>query len=204
MWLCDEIANGATVQNVADALDTTRPMIYGYLRSLPDGMTRLSHARESLASTLAEETLDIADNATPETERVDKLRIDTRKWLAGSYNRAAYGESKQSVTVDVRVLHLEALRDLRSVAQLDSSLVSRHPDTPTPLLSEAGSAALGVSAGAEPPRQSEPGASPATGSPTPTGYPEKILDAEFVEITPPAPEETEPAVAPSINPWTPN
>jgi hypothetical protein len=60
---------------------------------------------------MAEESKAIADAAQPETERVARLQIDTRRWLAGKWDRAGYGdEAPSAVQVDVRVLHLDALR----------------------------------------------------------------------------------------------
>lgn len=50
-----------------------------------------AHARDAQADTLADETLQIADRADldPQDRRV---RIDTRKWLAGKLKPKRYGE----------------------------------------------------------------------------------------------------------------
>lgn len=53
-----------------------------------------AHARDAQADTLADETLSIADDAglDPQDKRV---RIDTRKWLAGKLKPKRYGDAVQ-------------------------------------------------------------------------------------------------------------
>ena len=55
---------------------------------------RDNYARAKLAqaSILAEECLEIADNSIPEDYNVDRLRIDTRKWLASKLLPKQYGD----------------------------------------------------------------------------------------------------------------
>ena len=57
-----------------------------------DFATRYARAKEERADTLFDETLAIADAATPETVGVDRLRIDTRKWAAGKLRPKVYGD----------------------------------------------------------------------------------------------------------------
>lgn len=52
------------------------------------------YARAKLiqADLLAEDCLDIADDSTPENVTVDRLRIDSRKWLASKLLPKQYGD----------------------------------------------------------------------------------------------------------------
>jgi hypothetical protein len=78
------------------------------------------YARAKLlqADVLAEDCLDIADNSTPETFNADRLRIDTRKWLASKLLPKQYGDNRllEQKTEENEQLK-EELRALR--AELD-------------------------------------------------------------------------------------
>ena len=53
---------------------------------------RYARAKLSQADILAEDCLDLADNSTSENSTVDRLRIDTRKWLASKLLPKQYGD----------------------------------------------------------------------------------------------------------------
>ena len=55
---------------------------------------RLKYAQAKMfqADLLAEECLDIADSSTPQDVGVDRLRVDTRKWLASKLLPKQYGD----------------------------------------------------------------------------------------------------------------
>jgi hypothetical protein len=60
---------------------------------------------------LAEQTLEIADAATPQEAAVAKLRVDTRRWLASKQAPDEYGDKQQPlVNIDLGSLALDALR----------------------------------------------------------------------------------------------
>jgi hypothetical protein len=60
---------------------------------------------------MADEVIDIADGATNESERVARLRIDARKWLASRWNPGIYGErTGPLVQIDLAGAHLRAVR----------------------------------------------------------------------------------------------
>jgi hypothetical protein len=76
-------------------------------------------ARRIASDTLAEETLQIADEcATAEEVAVAKLKIDTRKWLAGAMNPESYGNRPATqVNVNLGDMHIQALKDVVSASQ---------------------------------------------------------------------------------------
>ena len=53
---------------------------------------RYARARESQAHREAEEIREIADEATPETVQVARLRVDARKWRASKLAPKVYGD----------------------------------------------------------------------------------------------------------------
>ena len=62
--------------------------VYTWRRENDTFQQNYARAREDQGDKLAEDVLEISDNADPETIQVDKLRVDTRKWLASKFNRA--------------------------------------------------------------------------------------------------------------------
>ena len=74
----------------------------------------VARARAARADLLAQESLTIADSVEERNEAVAKarLRIDTRKWISGAWDRDTYGQSapQANVQVNLGALHLDALR----------------------------------------------------------------------------------------------
>ena len=58
----------------------------------PDFSAQYARAKLAQADVLAEDCLHIADHSTSETYMVDRLRIDTRKWLASKLLPKQYGD----------------------------------------------------------------------------------------------------------------
>ena len=58
----------------------------------PDFSAKYARAKLAQADILAEECLEIADNSVNENYTVDRLRIDTRKWLASKLLPKQYGD----------------------------------------------------------------------------------------------------------------
>lgn len=54
-----------------------------------------ARARDAQAERFAQQIISIADDATPETVGVDKLRIDARKWTAANLLPKKYGTQRQ-------------------------------------------------------------------------------------------------------------
>jgi transposase-like protein len=69
-----------------------------------------ARARVRAGQSLAEQTIDIADAASPQEAQVAKLRVDTRRWLASKMNEE-YGDKQQPlVNIDLGSMALDALR----------------------------------------------------------------------------------------------
>ena len=70
-----------------------------------------ARARARGGQSLAEQTLEIADQASPQEAQVAKLRVDTRRWLASKMAPDEYGDKQQPlVNIDLGSLALDALR----------------------------------------------------------------------------------------------
>jgi hypothetical protein len=122
----ERIGSGEMLYRIAATLGVGRTALAEWLDASPERQTRLKRARERSASALAEQTIEIADNGATVTApgdpqesdpARDKLRIQTRQWLASRWDRETYGEQKgPQVTINLATLHLDALRQQKAPA----------------------------------------------------------------------------------------
>jgi len=98
----------------------------------PDRQGKFAQARERASHVYAAEQLEIADDIPDEASAGQihkaKLRITTRQWIAERWNRTAYGQKPAELTLNLNVMHLDALR------QRSTQLVE--DVTPKPLMIE--------------------------------------------------------------------
>lgn len=95
----DLIASGLTVSDVAKALGETANTLRARLARNP----LYARAREAQCHAMAERCREIADSSTAQTERVDRLRIDTLKWLVSKLLPSTYGDRAGEGTQAVRL-----------------------------------------------------------------------------------------------------
>jgi hypothetical protein len=109
--IVDRLSQGETVLGVARALGISHTAFYDWVdRGGEARAAALARARARGGQSLAEETLEIADSASPQEAQVAKLRVDTRRWLASKMNED-YGDKQQPlVNIDLGSMALDALR----------------------------------------------------------------------------------------------
>lgn len=111
--ICDQITDGKSLRSILGANDgyPASSTIYKWLSQNQTFAEQYTRAREAQADTLFDETLDIADDSNDdwierkhfagadESPQLNgeavaraKLRIDTRKWIAGKLRPKKYGE----------------------------------------------------------------------------------------------------------------
>ena len=107
--ICDGLASGLSMRKICfDEAFPAQTTIYRWLRENEEFRQQYTQARTWQADTLFDECLDIADDGSndwmadkdSETgERYNgdavarsRLRVDTRKWMAGKLNAKKYGE----------------------------------------------------------------------------------------------------------------
>ena len=129
--LLEKIASGMTMAGLARELGISNLSLYNWIKKDPDRQDRFRQARAIAADAWADECLDIADAADHVSANADRLKIETRKWLAGVTNPEKF-QSKPTTAVQVNVaqLHLDALRQL-NLADQSSHDQSAHDDTPS-------------------------------------------------------------------------
>tara|TARA_R110002074_G_scaffold104542_1_gene225790 strand:+ start:129 stop:524 length:396 start_codon:yes stop_codon:yes gene_type:complete len=114
--LFDQLAAGSTTTALVASVGIGKRSFYSWLRHEDGRMERYYAARKQWADYLAEETLSIADSAVDASDaQVAKLRIDTRKWLAGQANPDNWAARREAlVNINIQDQHLKALRDIVS------------------------------------------------------------------------------------------
>ena len=110
--IVDRLSQGETVLGLARTLGISHTAFYDWVdRGGEARAAALARARARGGQSLAEETLEIADSASPQEAQVAKLRVDTRRWLASKMAPDEYGDKQQPlVNIDLGSMALDALR----------------------------------------------------------------------------------------------
>ena len=93
--ICEKLADGKSLRSIC--LEESMPAkatVFRWLAAHPSFRDQYAHARESQADTLADEIQDIADEKCKDMVAVqrNKMRIDSRKWLASKMRPKIYGD----------------------------------------------------------------------------------------------------------------
>lgn len=90
--ICVRLAQGRSLRSIcADADMPSQSAVFKWLRDNERFQQQYAHAREAQADALFDETLEIADGSAGDVQR-DRLRVDTRKWMAGKLRPKVYGD----------------------------------------------------------------------------------------------------------------
>ena len=109
--IVDKISQGETVLGLARTLGISHTAFYDWVdRGGEARAAALARARTRGGQSLAEQTLEIADSATPQEAQVAKLRVDTRRWLASKMNEEYSDKQQPLVNIDLGSMALDALR----------------------------------------------------------------------------------------------
>lgn len=100
--ICEDIADGKSLRKICD--DENMPAkgtVFVWLSKHPEFQDQYARAREAQADLLFDETLEIADQYDKAADELNpdhiqraKLRIDTRKWIAGKLRPKVYGDKR--------------------------------------------------------------------------------------------------------------
>jgi hypothetical protein len=133
--LLEKIAAGKTMAGLARELGISNLSLYNWIKKDPERQDRFRQARAIAADQWADECLDIADAADHVSANADRLKIETRKWLAGVTNPEKF-QSKPTTAVQVNVnqLHLDALRQLNLASSSSSEADEPEAITEEPIV----------------------------------------------------------------------
>jgi hypothetical protein len=114
--IIERVENGDSIQMMAEELGVSRSFLSWKINAISGVKERLIQARKGRADKWAEDALHIADNTPEDPNAINKakMRIDTRKWLAGVDDPERYGQKGAQVNITIGGLHLDALRKVQS------------------------------------------------------------------------------------------
>ena len=111
--LLEKIASGLTMAGLARELNISNLSLYHWIGKDPNREERFKQARSIAAEQWADECLDIADASDNNSANADRLKIETRKWMAGVTNPDRFqAKPATAIQVNVNQLHLDALKQL--------------------------------------------------------------------------------------------
>lgn len=94
--ICAQLAEGISLRTVCKAEEMPdASTVFRWLRSKPEFCEQYTRAKEESAEAFSEDMLEIADDKTGDPTR-DRLRVDTRKWLASKLKPKKYGEKVET------------------------------------------------------------------------------------------------------------
>jgi hypothetical protein len=122
------VESGGTVIGLLKDMNqgVQRGMLMDYLEKQygAEVSRRMSEARIEGAHAMVEDGAEIVDNARADKDSIAlaKLRADTKAWIAGRWNRQAYGEPKQGAQVQINIgsAFLDSLRRRAESTRLDA------------------------------------------------------------------------------------
>lgn len=89
--ICDRLANGESLRSICrDDVSPGQTTVFRWLAANDEFRKQYARARESQADAIADEILNIADEAVDPAKA--RVQIDARKWLAGKMRPKVYGD----------------------------------------------------------------------------------------------------------------
>lgn len=94
--LCVRLASGYSMRQIcADESMPSQTAIYARMAEDAEFRSVIARAREAQQHAVIDETVDLADQATPDNWQVIKLQIWARQWRAGKLAPKVYGDKLQ-------------------------------------------------------------------------------------------------------------
>lgn len=109
--ICDRLVAGESITSICS--DETMPattMVYQAMAKDEAFRNAIACAREAQQEAIIDQTIDIADSATPEDYNVMKLRIWARQWRASKLAPKKYGD--KIITENTNINIGPSLRDM--------------------------------------------------------------------------------------------
>lgn len=109
------LGEGKQMARICEATGLSKRAILWWLDEEPERAALASRARTRAAHSLADEAIEIADEADadhPGELQKAKLRVQVRHWTAERWGRQVYGapSAQANVTINLGSMHLDALR----------------------------------------------------------------------------------------------
>lgn len=128
-WLCERIASGETVTQLAREFGVSREMLSGWMNHTTR-QAQYKEAKRKSASALVDQGMEILDNASFQEATIAKHRADYRKWLASMRDDQYADSTGGTVHLSIDALHIGALQHANK-ARLEKQVnnVIEHDDS---------------------------------------------------------------------------
>lgn len=114
--ICERLADGESLRSICcDEKLPNKATVFRWLAKNGDFRDQYARAREAQADSLVDEIIDIADDAgLSEAFEVQqaRLRVDSRKWLAGKLRPKVYGDKLELAGDPDRPLVTKLVREV--------------------------------------------------------------------------------------------
>lgn len=95
--ICSKLADGKSLKSICDAPGMPdKATVYRWIAAHDAFRDLYARAREDQADTMADEIVDIADNAKSDDVNKARLRVDARKWVAAKLKPKKYGDKVET------------------------------------------------------------------------------------------------------------
>lgn len=96
--ICEMVADGHTLREIATMFGLSPGTIYGYTQSTPEAAEQYARAREAASDLFESEIIEAARGTNPFLASADRVTIDALKWVAARRAPKKYGD-KSAVDV---------------------------------------------------------------------------------------------------------
>ena len=92
--ICDRLAHGESLHKIcsADHMPSVQSVLRWFRENVNGFTEKYTLAREAGLDTMADQMLDLVDNATPETAQVVRVQFDARRWYLSKLAPKRYGD----------------------------------------------------------------------------------------------------------------
>ena len=88
----ERMTEGMTLRKIGQELGLSASTIIPHCHVSPEFDKQYARAKQVQMESMAEEIMEIADSASPESYNPRRLQVDTRKWLMSKLVPSRYGE----------------------------------------------------------------------------------------------------------------
>ena len=109
------ISQGGNIAQLKKKFGVGNRAFYKWLKLEPNRHQKYKEAQKEKADYLAESCLEISDSSDQSNYNANRLKIDTRKWIAGQLNEKWSDKKSPLVEISIQNLHLDAVRELKDL-----------------------------------------------------------------------------------------
>tara|TARA_E500000305_G_scaffold89565_2_gene76644 strand:- start:1756 stop:2247 length:492 start_codon:yes stop_codon:yes gene_type:complete len=109
------ISEGGNVTELKKKFGVGNRAFYKWLKKEPNRHQKYKEAQKEKANYLAESCLQISDSSDQSNYNANRLKIDTRKWIAGQLNEKWSDKKSPLVEISIQNQHLDAVRELKDL-----------------------------------------------------------------------------------------